>query len=259
MVLVRRVTYASAIATALCLALAAAALAARQEVRAGNLFLVDNGGVFPKALPKHGSAPATARLEAEIGTLDGTHPPAVKTVTIDVDKTIQVDAKGLPACKRSDIVARETSLAKRACGDAIVGSGEGEVEVAFPEQAPFSAKGPIVLFNGGVHGTTTTVFVHAYVAVPAPTAIVTTARLTRIHDGRYGMRIAATIPRIAGGAGSVTKFRIDVGRTFTYRGRRQSFLSASCPTGEYRTQGLVQFSDGTRLGETHGFPCTPEG
>jgi hypothetical protein len=254
-------TYVSAVAAGLLLllGLATAAVAARQEVRAGNLFLVDNGGVFPKALPKHEDAPASARLEGEIGTIDGTHPPAVRTVTIEVDKTIQVDAKGLPVCRFSQIEARETSMAKKACADAIVGSGEGEVEVAFPEQAPFSAKGPIVLFNGGVHGGTTTVFVHAYVAVPAPTAIVTTAKLTRIHDGRYGMQIVATIPRIAGGAGSVTKFRIDVGRRFTFRGNPESFLSASCPNGEYRTRGLVRFSDGTRLGETHGFPCTPKG
>lgn len=254
-----RVTYATAIAVGILLAFAAVASAGRQVVRAGNLFLADNGGISPSVLPRHESAPVTARLEGEIGTLDGTHPPAVKTVTIDVDKTIQVNAKGLPACSYGEIQARETSLAKKACGDAIVGSGEGEVEVAFPEQAPFSAKGPIVLFNGGVHGGTTLVLIHVYVAVPAPTAIVTTAKLTKIDRGRYGLHISATIPRIAGGAGSVTKFHLNVGRSFTYKGRRRSFLAASCPTGQYMTEGLLQFSDGTRLGETHAFPCTPKG
>lgn len=255
----RKALYAAVVAVGLALACAAAAPAARQVVRAGNLFLVDNGGISPSALPRHESVPITARLEGEIGTVDGTHPPAVQTITVDVDRTIQVNAKGLPSCKYSDIQSRETSLAKKACGEAIIGSGVGEVEVAFPEQAPFSAQGPIVLFNGGVHGGTTTVFVHAYVAVPAPTAIVTTAKLTKIHRGRYGLEIAARIPRIAGGSGSVTKFALKVGREFTYKGRRHSLITGRCPSGQFLTQGVVHFSDGTRLGETHAFPCTPTG
>jgi hypothetical protein len=255
----KRATVAIVIATGLVLALAAVAPAARQVVHAGNLFLADNGGIFPSVLPKHGSAPVRARLEGEIGTLDGTHPPAIETIALDIDKTIGVDARGLPTCRYGQIQSRETSLAKRVCQGAIIGSGEAEVEVAFPEQAPFSAKGPVLLFNGGVHGGTTLVLVHAYVAVPAPTAIVTTAVLTRIDRGRFGLHIDAHIPRIAGGAGSVTRFRLDVGRKFVRAGQTVSFLTASCPNGQYVTEGQVQFSDGTRLGETHAFPCTPKG
>jgi len=255
----KRASVATATAIGLLLALAAVAPGARQVVRAGNLFLADNGGIFPSTLPRHESVPVSARLEGEIGTLDGTHPPAIESVSLDIDKTIEVDAKGLPTCSYGQIQSRETSAAKRVCGDAILGAGEAEVEVAFPEQAPFSARGPVVLFNGGVHGGTTLVLVHAYVAVPAPTAIVTTAKLTRIDRGRFGLHIDARIPRIAGGAGSVTKFRLGVGRRFVRAGRKVSFLAASCPTGQYVTQGEVEFSDGTRLGETHAFPCTPKG
>jgi hypothetical protein len=86
------------------------------------------------------------------------------------------------------------------------------------------------------------------VAVPAPTAIVTTARLTRIDRRRFGLHIDARIPRIAGGAGSVTSFRLAVGRRFVRAGKKASFLSASCPSGQYVTKGEVRFSDGTRLG-----------
>jgi hypothetical protein len=157
------------------------------------------------------------------------------------------------------IQARGTAEAKRACAGAIVGSGEAEVEVAFPEQQPFSATGAVVLFNGGVRGGTTLVLVHAYVAVPAPTAVVATAKITRIHRGRFGLHILAQIPKIAGGSGSVTKFDLSVGRKFSYKGKREGFLMASCPTGHYETEGEVLFSDGTELGLTHVFPCTPRG
>jgi len=246
----------STIATGLALVLAANASGSREVVRAGNLYLVDNGGIFPSTLPKHGSAPVTALIKGEIGTVDGAHPPALRTVRLDVDKTIDVNAVGLPSCSESRIEASTTTLAKRACRGAVIGSGDAEVAVAFPEQAPFTAKGPVVAFNGGVHGGTTLVLLHAYVAVPAPTAVVARAQLTRIHRGRFGMRIVAEIPEIAGGAGSVTKFDLRVGRKFTYKGERESFLTASCPTGSYMTEGEALFSDGTKLGVTHAFPCT---
>jgi hypothetical protein len=153
------------------------------------------------------------------------------TMDLKIDKTIELDAEGLPVCKPGQIEASTTATVKRACGDAIVGTGEGEVEVAFPEQKPFSATGPIVVFNGGVKGAVTTVLLHAYVNVPAPTAIVTAAKITKINEGRFGMRIQVRVPKIAGGAGSVTEFDLMVGRRYTYKGKKKSFLMAGCPTG----------------------------
>jgi hypothetical protein len=254
----RYLTHITVVVAGLALVFAATAVARRQVVHVGNLYLADDGGISPSALPRHESVPVVAHLKGEIGTLDGSHPPAVRTVNLDIDKTIAVNAKGLPACKRSQIEARETATAKKVCAKAIIGSGEGEVAVAFPEQRPFSAKGPVVLFNGGVQGGTTTVLVHAYVAVPAPTAIVTVAKITRIHRGPFGLHILARIPRIAGGYGSVTRFQLTVGRQFSYKGEKRSYLTASCPTGSYKTKGQILFSDGTTLGETHVFPCTPK-
>ena len=215
----------------------------------------DDGGIAPYKLPAREPAPATARLEAEIATLDGSHPPALESVDIEVSKTIGVDAVGLPVCKASQIAATSSTTAKRACGEALIGSGSAEVEVAFPEQAPFSSTGPLLLFNAGVRGTTTKVLLHAYVDVPAPTAIVVPADLDRIHNGPYGLEIVAKIPRIAGGAGSVTRFQLKVGRNFTYRSRPRSFLTATCPTGHWGTRGEATFSDGTRLSILHVFSC----
>jgi hypothetical protein len=237
----------------------ASALAKPEVVRVGNLFLRDNGGISPSKLPKHKQAPISANLNAQIGTIDGSHPPAIKSVIADFDKTIQINAKGLPACEKGQLEARTTTAAKKACPDAIVGSGEGEVEVAFPEQKPFAAKGPIILFNGGVHGGTTLLFIHTYVDVPAPTAVIATVKITHIHRGHFGLHTVSKIPAIAGGAGSVTKFKLTINRTFTYKGKKESYLTARCPTGLYYTEGKVQFTDGTTLKITHILPCTPMG
>lgn len=252
----RYLIHVTALTAGLALFFAAAAFGNREVARIGSLYLADNGGISPSTLPKHSYAPITARLVGEIGTSDGSHPPAVRTISLDIDKTIDINAVGLPTCKANRIEVRTTAAAKSACGNAIVGSGKGEVEVAFPEQAPFTAVGPVVVFNGGVRGRTTLVLLHAYVAVPAPTAIVTRATVSRIHRGRFGLHVEAQIPKIAGGAGSVTKFALKIGRKFTYKGQKKSFLVASCPTGSWVTKGNVLFDDETRLGLTHVFPCT---
>ena len=226
---------------------------------AGNICVADDGGISPSKLPRHRQAPVTARLNGEISTRDGSHPPAFESMDLKVEKNISIDPVGLPTCSAGRLRATSSAAAKAACGDAIVGSGEAQVEVAFPEQTPFRSTGPLILFNGGLKGATTTLLLHAYVNVPAPTAIVTAATVTRIHEGRFGLRIQAKVPKIAGGAGSVTRFELEVGRRFVYRGAKQSFLTASCQNGVWVAKGEARFVDDTTLHISHPFPCTPTG
>jgi hypothetical protein len=260
--LVRR-TLALAVPAALVaagLAVAVAADAAKPTVvRAGNVVLKLNGGVTPKALPKRRLAPIALRISGNISTSDGTHPPAAKLVIADFDKHGTVNARGLPACRAGQLQARSTRAAKRACPKAIVGHGKTRVQVSFPEQAPFYSTGPLVLFNGGVRGGTTTMFIHAYVNVPAPTAIVTVVKIKRIHKGRLGTRATARIPKIAGGYGSVTRFAMAIKRNFRFRGRSRSYLSARCANGRFFAHADVAFAGGLRFGGTVVRPCRSKG
>lgn len=249
--------YIAVAAVVLTVAMAGIATGKPEVFQVGALFLKDNGGITPTKLPRHSQAPVTAHLHEQIGTVDGTHPPAFRHLVADFDKTISVNAKGLPVCQEGQLKARSTAAAKRACGDAIVGSGDAEVEVAFPEQATFSARGPVLAFNGGVRGGTTVLYIHAYVDVPAPTAVVVPVTVTRIDRGHFGLHAVAAVPAIAGGAGSPTRFNLTLGRRFTYHGRRQSYLTASCPTGTYFAEAQALFGDGTALHISHAFPCTP--
>jgi hypothetical protein len=248
----------TAIGAALALIVAGSAYAKPQIFRVGNLILTDNGGISPSKLPRHEQAPVTATLSASATTADGSHLPAAREVVIDVDKNIHVNATGLPICRGSQLEARDTKAARRICGKAIVGTGSGVVEIAFPEQKPIVVSSPLTMFNGGVKGGKTTIFVHAFITVPVPAAIVTTVKITPIRRGPYGIHTVAKIPVIAGGAGSITKFNLRVGRKFIYKGQKKSYLTASCPTGHYLTKGQVLFDDDTLIKITHVLPCTPE-
>jgi hypothetical protein len=243
-------------------AVATASLAAAAKptvVRAGSLVLKLNGGVAPKALPKKRLAPIALRISGSIANVDGSHPPPAKVVIADFDKHGRVNARGLPTCRSGQLQARTTAAARAACRKAIVGSGKTTVRVEFPEQQPFFSTGPLALFNGGVRRGVTTMYIHAYVNVPAPTAIVTPVKIKRIRKGRFGTRAIARIPRIAGGSGSLTRFNLKIERTFRYRGKRQSYLLARCANGRFFAHGDVAFAGGPRIGGTVVRACRSRG
>jgi hypothetical protein len=225
-------------------------------VRVGNLVLRENGGLSPTRLPKHKQAPIKANLSASVATVDGSHLPTAREVIIDIDKNIHLDARGLPVCRGRQLEARNTNAARQVCGGAIVGEGSGRAEIAFPEQKPIMVSSPLTMFNGGVKGGKTTIFIHAFITVPVPAAIVTTVKITPVRRGHYGIHTVSTIPMIAGGAGSVTEFKLRIDRKFTYKGKKKSFLTASCPTGRHVFKGRVLFDDDTLLKLTRVLPCT---
>jgi hypothetical protein len=249
----------------LVLALAGIALAKKKGVNepikviVGNLELTANGSFSPTALPRSRRAPITLHVNGRIRTLDGTHPPAVREVVIETDKNGAINAKGLATCTAGKLEATTTAAALAACKASLVGEGKTDVEVEFPEQPPFIAKSKLLAFNGGVKGGTTTVFLHAFLTSPVSAAVVTTVKVSRIHKGRYGLRSVASVPKIAGGAGSPISFSLEVGRTFTYKGKKQSYLLAKCPDGHLNAKGVGVFSDGSRLAGSLVRSCTPKG
>jgi hypothetical protein len=88
---------------------------------------------------------------------------------------------------------------------------------------------------------------------------VTSVKVSKIHKGRYGLKTVASVPKIAGGYGSPISFSLKVGRTFTYRGKKQSYLLAKCPDGHLNANGVGVFADGTRLAGSLVRSCTPKG
>jgi hypothetical protein len=218
------------------------------KVRAGNLELTFNGGFTPKALSKTKLTPITLNVAGKIRTVDGTHPPAMKEFDLETDKNGAIEVKGLPVCTASKLQSQDTKHAEAICKSAIIGSGQATAEIAFPEQAPIPAKSKIIAFNGGFKGGVTTIYIHAYLTVPTPAAIVSTVKVKKIHNGRYGLGSVTTIPKIAGGSGSVTDFNLTI--------NKKGVLSAKCPDGKLQAHGTAIFTDGTRASAEIIRTCT---
>jgi hypothetical protein len=258
----KHLTLILAIAAAVAVTSAAIAAAAGEKptvVRAGNLQLTINGSVTPKALPKNKLAPITLNVSGGIATIDHTHPPALKEVIVDTDKNGTVNAKGLAACTASKLQSQDTKHAEAICKEAIIGTGTTSVEIAFPEQKPIPVTSKLLAFNGGTKGGVTTIFIHAYITVPTPAAIVTTVKISKEHKGPYGLHSIASVPKIAGGSGSVTSFSLTFHRLFTYKGKKQSYFLAKCPTGRFVAQAEAVFTNGEKIKGGVVRTCTPKG
>jgi hypothetical protein len=256
----KRLITTLALATAIAVAVAAIATAEKPTIiQLGNLKFTVNGGFSPKKLPKNKLAPITLTVSGKMETIDGTHPPALREFVVETDKNGTINAKGLPVCTSGTLQAQDTKNAEKACKSSIVGEGKTDVEVEFPESNPFIAKSKLLAFNGGVRGGTTTIFVHAYLSSPVSAAVVTTVKVSKVKNGRYGTKSIATVPKIAGGYGSPINFSLKVGKTFTYKGKKQSYLLAKCPDGHLNAKGTAVFADGSRLTGSVVRSCTPTG
>jgi hypothetical protein len=223
--------------------------------RAGNMVLEINGDITPRTLPRHKLAPLGVWGSGKLKTVDGSHPPALEEAVFDADKDVFVKVKGLPACATGQLEARSTKKAEAVCGGAILGRGAATVEVAFPEQKPIVSTGPLVLFNGGERNGVVKVLAHAYVDVPAPTAVLATVEVSRIAKQGLGLHIEVEVPKIAGGAGSVVGARFSMRRVYTYRGKRRSVIAGRCPDGRVLGRGSFTYSDGSVLSGGIVRPC----
>jgi hypothetical protein len=246
------------------IALTVAGIAAAEKpttVRAGNLELTINGGVTPKALPKNTYAPITLNVSGKIAESDGSKPPPLTEVVVDTDKNGMIDVLGAPICKASQLEARTTEQAEKICGPAILGTGTTDVDLEFAESNPVALHSKLLALNGGTKGGVTTIYIHAYLTNPVTAALVTTVKISKEHKGPYGTKSVATIPKIAGYAGSVTDFSLTFAKKmFTYKGQKHGYLLAKCPTGKFYAQAEAKFHDGTKIGPAQIIrPCTPKG
>lgn len=226
--------------------------------RAGNLLLHAEGTVIPQALPRGRFAPISLRVRESVATLDGSHVPAAQTVELRVDRHFRIETTGLPSCSLREIRASSPSQALRACGGALLGDGYATAEVAFPEQAPFTAKGRLLAFNGPRVGGYPEQLYYIYADVPAPTAIVVTAKFSR-GSGPYGYDVSVTVPKIAGGAGSLASVDFRLDRRWSYKGVQRSYLSGECPNGHFSDQFQADFADGTVIAGSAISSCRPRG
>lgn len=218
---------AGLIAVALLLAAGGTAAARAELTKEGNLLVSFDGGIAPKKLPRSSLAPVTVRVDSTIKTSDGSDPPPqLREISIGINREGRVFDRGLPTCKVRRVQPATMRAARRICGGAIVGSGSVQVRVHLSNQQPFTFKGRLLVFNAKRSGGRRRILAQVYGRRP-PSAFVLTFKI-RKQKGTFGTVLRTRLPKSAWKWAYVTHFEMKLRRTFTYRGKRRSFVSAAC-------------------------------
>jgi hypothetical protein len=189
----------------------------------------------PSRLPAGKAAPVSLAFRQTIRRPDGSHPPALQELQLDLDRHFGLSVKGVPRCGPpiQESPVREGVLSR--CEDAKVGSGTIEVEVAFPEQQPVRISGRVSIYNMGRWDGSTRFLLYALIPAPVTGAITPELGVHRESRGTYGWKGVLTVPKIADGAGSVTYLGVRF---------RKGIFSASCPEGQLLAHASSRFVDG---------------
>jgi len=243
-----------AISAVLALAVLTGAVAARAElIQQAGLRVHFDGQLRPHALPREHRAPVSVSLEGLVSTSDGTRPPQLREMTIAMNRAGVVSSIGLPTCSAPQLQQTSTEAALKACRPALVGRGRFAANVDFPGAPLIPARGEVLAFNSRLHGRPG-ILLHLYGSTPVRAAFVLPFEISHRNSGKYGAVFSTKIPELASGLGYVTEVEMKIGRTYSYKGKRRSFLSASCaaPAGFGSASftlahATFTFSNGQRL------------
>jgi len=219
----RRVAIGVALATVL---LMSSGLASGEVYRTGNLQLSFDGGFTPESLPRERAVPVTFSVSGRIATTDGSHPPALRHLRLELNRHGRISPTGLPACPPSSLQSTTSGGALARCRPALVGRGSFAAELSGAGNA-IPVVGRILIFNSRTAGGSV-LLLHFYGTTPIQLSYVVALKIRRSDKGEFGTVLTSRLPKLAGGVGSITRIKLEIGREYTYRGERRGYLSATC-------------------------------
>ena len=246
------------------LLLSIAAPARAELVERGGLFVRFQGGLAPTALPRDSLAPISVSVDGTVKTLSGERPPALRQISIELNRGGVLDPRGLPVCRYDELVSSADEQALANCGDALVGSGSYLANTAFPEQMTFPSSGQILAFNAVVGGRPA-ILAHIYGTEPVAMTRIITFHISH-RRGAYGTVLTGSLPPALNRYGYVKRINLRLHRRFVYRGERRSYLAAACPapagfpgaTFPF-ARAAMSFADGRTLTSTLTRSCRVRG
>lgn len=248
-----RCTAALLVAIALS-AIGFASSAEGERAQRGNLLVALRGHISPLELSRHAHDPVHLNLAAGLRTADDTLLPRVKRVEVGLPTQGVVSTRGLPACTGRRLRNTTTKRALAVCSDALVGHGTVEAAVVIPGQGAFRIHAQLLAFNGPRVGGHRLLLMHAYARRP-PIVVVLPFKFER-HHGRLGLTIGADLPAALGPWPHLARFKVELGRSYRFRGKTRSFLRANCPIPPRFTAGFFSLAkvtytltDGRRISD----------
>jgi hypothetical protein len=191
------------------------------------------GKVSPKKLPKKTKVPVS--LSVNVSSTNPGNPGGIPNSTnlAEVDKDIKIQQKGFPTCDPSQFGSQSTTQdVKNACPDAILGTGTATVQLG-ALQVHAQAIGANVKGNK--------ILLHAYTAETGGVPLIGTIVKSK-GGSKYGQELSVPVPPLAGGAGVITQFGLNVKKIkYKFHGKTLSYVSSSCKDKKINFQ--ARFTD----------------
>jgi len=223
----RKAALAAAVAVVALGALALASTSQAVKEIDGNIVVVFEGTISPSKLPRAGSAPVGVQMGGRIKTTDGTAPPKLQQIILDINRNGKLQTKGLPTCSLGKLRSISSQGARKACGDALVGSGSVTSRVTLPSQGTFSSLGKLQAFNG-IHNGHQAIYAQVASGAPLPLTYVIIFDIKN-KGGTFGTSLVGTMPPIASDYGFISAFNLLLRRQYSFHGQKMSYASAACP------------------------------
>jgi hypothetical protein len=257
----RRAVWAAALTAVALGALAFASAGQAVRVLDGNIVVVFEGTISPSKLPRAGTAAVGVQMGGKIKTTDRTAPPKLERIVLDINRNGVLETKGLPTCSLGKLRSISSQGARRACSDALIGSGSVTSRVSLPGQGAFSSIGNLLAFNGR-HKGRQAIFAQVASGAPLPLTYVIVFEVKR-KSGQFATSLVGTMPPIASEYGFISAFNLLLRRQYSFNGRKMSYASAGCPAPDGFTQVnfsfakvSYEFADGRRLSSKLVRKCT---
>lgn len=210
-------------------ALVSAAVPAHAENQQdGNLRVSFDSSLKPSALPRDEPVPVAITVSGQFRTLgdQSASLPQLRRISVAINRQGTMFDRGLDVCRAGRIWAATQSVARRLCGGAIIGNGSVGVRATLPNQPPFEVAADLLAFNGPTRNGQKLILAQAYSRRP-PGSFILTFRVSH-RDALFGTVLTTDLPRSARRWAYLTHFDMRLHRTYEYRGRRRSYVSAAC-------------------------------
>lgn len=230
------------------LALLGVAISQAEVIQRDGLRVKFNAGFDPHVLPRDRPAPVRIHVQGSVATTDGSHPPPLSWLEVELNRNGRLTTKGLPVCSARVLQSTTTTQARTRCRRAVVGRGAFRAEVELGGEV--SARGKIIAFNSRIHGSPA-LLLHFFARAPVRFTLVVPLKISHRGRGEFGTLLRTRVPRLAAGLGSVTRFDLTLGRRYSAGGGRRSYLSASCSAPRGLRRAVFPFARARFRFESH--------
>jgi hypothetical protein len=230
------------------LAVGGGAVSRAATVQEHGLVVSFDADFTPHTLPREKPAPVSVKVAGKVRAADGSHPPALRWLEIMINRNGQLHSQGLPTCSASSLQSTSTATALDRCRSALVGKGSFNAVVSLGREIPTGGK--ILAFNSRRGGRQALVL-HLFAGTPVRFTLVVPLTIGTLKGGQFGTILRAKIPKLASGLGSVTEIDLTIGRRYSYKGKRRSYVSAACNAPANLPGGVFNFARARFRFESH--------